>query len=180
MRKLLVLIFTGIVCAMLLAAGCTSSPATTAATPAATTATAAPATTTAPAAASATPAADANVTAVATTAAPAQASAAWNGTWNTTYSTKGSADTIEILTLTQAGSSVTGSYSHGNGTISALVQDSKIAGTWNETDDKGVSSGFFVFEKASDDKSFKGLWVYTADGKDALKNTTQYWNGVRA
>ncbi|PKL70475.1 MAG: hypothetical protein CVV30_03725 [Methanomicrobiales archaeon HGW-Methanomicrobiales-1] len=84
-----------------------------------------------------------------------------------------------MLTLTQTGSSVTGSYGHGNGTIIAIVQDGKITGTWNETDDTGVYAGFFVFEKADDDKSFKGLWVDTADGKDALKNTTQYWNGVR-
>jgi len=153
MRKLLVLIFAGIICAMLLAAGCTSSPATTPATQSATT-------TTAPAV---------------TTAAPAS----WNGTWNTNYSSPGSSDVIEMLTLTQTGSSVTGSYGHGNGTIIAIVQDGKITGTWNETDDTGVYAGFFVFEKADDDKSFKGLWVDTADGKDALKNTTQYWNGVR-
>ncbi|MHB8164094.1 MAG: hypothetical protein ACYDDV_07055 [Methanoregula sp.] len=157
MRKLLVLIFTGIICAMLLAAGCTSSPATTPATPSATT-------TTAPAV---------------TTSAPALAPASWNGTWNTNYSSPGSSDVIEMLTLTQTGSSVTGSYGHGNGTIIAIVQDGKITGTWNETDDTGVYAGFFVFEKADDDKSFKGLWVDTADGKDALKNTTQYWNGVR-
>ncbi|MDO9325920.1 MAG: hypothetical protein Q7T80_13305 [Methanoregula sp.] len=170
MRKLLVIIFTGIVCAMLLAAGCTSPPAATPATPSATI-TAAPVATTA--------AAELNVTAVTTTAAPALAPASWNGTWNTSYSTKGSSDFIEMLTLTQTGSSVTGSYGHGNGTISAIVQDSKIAGTWDETDDTGVFAGFFVFEKAADDKSFKGLWVNSTDGKDALKNTTQYWNGVR-
>jgi hypothetical protein len=174
MRKLMVLIIAGIVCAMLLAAGCTSSPATTPATPAAVT-TAEPVTTTAATTVSTTAATELNVTAVTTTAAPAS----WNGTWNTTYSSKGSADVIEMLTLTQAGSSVTGSYGHGNGTISATEQGGKIAGTWNETDDKGVYSGFFVFEKAADDKSFKGLWVNTADGENALKNTTQYWNGVR-
>ncbi len=170
MRKLLVLIFTGIVCAMLLAAGCTSSPAATPATPSATT-TIAPAATTA--------AAELNVTAVTTTAVPAPASASWNGTWNTSYSSPGTSDVMEMLTLTEAGASVTGVYGHGNGTIAAIVQDSKIAGTWNETDDTGVYAGFFVFEKAADDKSFKGLWVDTAEGKDALKNTTQYWNGVR-
>jgi hypothetical protein len=85
-----------------------------------------------------------------------------------------------MLTLTQSGSSVTGSYGKGNGSVSATVQDSTIAGTWNETDDTGVYSGFLVFEKAADDRSFKGIWVYTVEGKDALKNTTQYWNGVRA
>jgi hypothetical protein len=153
MRKLLVLIFTGIVCAMLLAAGCTSSPA---ATPAAT---------------------ELNSTAVTTTAAPAPAS--WNGTWNTSYGSPGTSDVIEMLTLTQAGSSVTGSYGHGNGTIIAIVQDSTLAGTWNETDHTGVYAGFFVFEKAADDRSFKGLWVNTSEGKEALKNTTQYWNGFR-
>ena len=84
-----------------------------------------------------------------------------------------------MLTLGQAGSSVTGSYGHGNGTISAIVQDNKITGAWNETDDTGVYAGFFVFEKAVDDKSFKGLWVNTTEGKDSLKNTTQYWNGFR-
>jgi hypothetical protein len=178
MRKLMVLIVTGIVCVMLFAAGCTSSPATAPATPAATT-TAAPVATTAATTVATTAAAEQNVTAVTTTAAPVLAPASWNGTWNTSYSSRDSPDVVEILTLTQAGSSVTGSYGHGNGTISATVRDSKITGTWNETDNTGVYSGFFVFEKASDDKSFKGLWVNTADGADALKNTTQYWNGAR-
>lgn len=189
MKKTIGILFAGIVFVMLIAAGCTSpaasTPATAAATPVATpvatTAAAADMTAAATAAPEATTAAPAaNETAAPAVNATNAEPASWNGIWNTSYSVKDSADMIEILTLTQNGSAVTGSYSHGNGTVVATAKDSIITGTWKNSDDTGAYSGFFVFEKSADDKSFKGLWVNTAEGEAALQNTTQYWNGVRA
>ena len=178
MKKSIGILFAGIIFVMLIAAGCTSPASTTPATPAATPAATQVATTAAPEATTAAPAV--NETAAPAANATVAEPASWNGTWNTSYSVKDSADMIEILTLTQNGSSVTGSYSHGNGTIVATAKDSKITGTWKNSDDTGVYSGFFVFEKSADDKSFKGIWINTAEGEAALQNTTQYWNGVRA
>ena len=168
MKKIIGIILAGIVCAMLLSAGCTSSPATTSATPAATT-----------------PAAQVSLAAtsaatVSATAVPANETPSWTGTWNTSYSMVGSADAIEMLVLNQSGSSVTGTYGKGNYPIAGTVKEGTITGTWNETDTTGAYSGFFVFTTSADGKSFAGKWVYTADGAGALKNTTQYWNGVRA
>ncbi|MFA4859272.1 hypothetical protein [Methanoregula sp.] len=163
MKKIIGIILAGIVCAMLLAAGCTSSPATTPTTPAVTTTAA-------------------QITLAPTSAAaiPANETPSWTGTWNTSYSMAGSADVIEKLVLNQSGSSVTGTYGKSNYPITGSVKEGTITGTWNETDTTGAYSGFFVFRTSADGKSFEGKWVYTADGADALKNTTQYWNGVRA
>jgi hypothetical protein len=32
---------------------------------------------------------------------------------------------------------------------------------------------------SDDGKSFRGYWVNKTEGAEALKNTTQFWNGVR-
>ena len=174
MRKTMVIILAGLACFMLLAAGCTNTSGTTPAT----TTTAIPAATTA-AVMPSVPATEATTaTATNTTAAPVT-SPSWSGSWNTTYSMAGAADVIEMLVLNQSGSSVTGFYGTGNYPITGTVKEGTIAGTWNETDTTGTYSGFFVFETSADGKSFEGKWVYTSEGTDALKNTTQYWNGVR-
>ena len=161
MRRLTFFILAVISCAMLVACGCTSpagtrSPGVAAETTAAITADAPMAKT--------------------TTAAEIPS---WTGTWNTSYSVKDSADTVEIITMTQDGMSVTGTYHNGLGTIDATVQDNKITGTWHDSDDAGEYSGFFVFEKSADDKSFSGVWVSTEEGAGALETTAQYWNGAR-
>lgn len=184
MKNAIVILLAGMACTMLIVAGCTSTSGTTpamssitpAATDASTTATIEPTltatmTTSAPA--------ETTIPAVNTTTTTVVTIPSWDGTWNTSYSSKEYSEVVEILTLTQNGLSVAGSYGHGNGTIAATVQDNKVVGTWNETDETGAYSGFFVFEKSADDKSFDGKWVYTSEGTDALKNTTQYWNGVR-
>ena len=170
MRKPIIFILIAIACALLVAAGCTSSsgttlPATTPATPVATTA-----------AAEASPAA--GTTTAAAAATTAGETPTWNGTWSTSYSSFESEYT-EVISLTQIGSSVTGTYHNGLGTMDATEQDGKITGTWNDSSDSGKSSGFFEFEKSADGKSFTGRWVSSGEGEDALKTTTQFWNGVR-
>jgi hypothetical protein len=179
MKKIIVVILAGIVCAMLIAAGCTSSSGTTPAV-SSTTSAATPAGTPAATAVATTAAAEPSLPAANTTASPAPETPSWTGTWNTTYSMVGSTDVIEMLVLNQSGSSVTGTYGKSNYPIAGTVKEGTITGTWNETDTTGAYSGFFVFTTSADGKSFEGKWVYTSEGADAIKNTTQYWNGVRA
>lgn len=173
MKKAIVILLAGMACVMLIAAGCTGTSKTTAVT------------TTAATAVTTTTAAESSPTLTMTTAGPAdmsasaQATPSWDGTWNTSYSMAGSSDVIERLVLTQSGSTVNGTYGKDKCPITGTVQDNKVTGTWNETDTTGAYSGFFMFEKSADDKSFEGKWVYTSEGADTLENTTQYWNGVR-
>jgi hypothetical protein len=149
----MICILAGITCLLLLAAGCTTTPGTQSVT---------------------TPTATSAVTAAPTTAAPS-----WSGTWNTTYSSMEYGAVIEVITLKQTGSSVTGTYNDGKGTINATVQEGTLTGTWHDSDTSGTYSGFFEFERSADDKSFTGRWVATTEGADALKNTPRFWNGVR-
>lgn len=162
MKASIIVILAVIACGLLAVAGCTNTPATTTATPAATTV-----------------AADASIPSETTTVVPAPEISSWNGIWNTSYSVKDSADSIAVITMSQSGSSVTGIFHNGLGSIIATVQDNTISGTWHDSDEKGEYAGFFTFVKSADDKSFTGNWVSTGEGVDALKTTAQYWNGVR-
>jgi len=85
----------------------------------------------------------------------------------------------DVITLTQNGSSVTGTCDKNSLVLNATVQAGKLAGTWADVDHDGTTSGFFEFEQSADEKSFTGRWVSTSEGAEALKNTTQFWNGVR-
>jgi hypothetical protein len=173
MRKSLVILLAGFACIMMIAAGCTSTSGTAPATTAATT----PAATTAAAMPSA-PVAEATTAAVANTTAATPLS--WSGSWNTSYTSPGNATVIEVLVINQAGSSVTGTYGRNStGTINATVQESKLAGTWSESDAAGNYTGTFEFVRSADDKSFTGRWIDASEKSGALSNTTQTWNGVR-
>lgn len=106
-------------------------------------------------------------------------SPSWFGTWNSSYSSKEYGKVNVIILFNQTGSLVTGTYNHGNGTINASVQGNKLSGTWVDSDNTGTKSGFFEFEQSTDEKSFNGRWVYTSEGAGAMKDTPQFWNGVR-
>lgn len=146
MKKTAVLILACMVCGMLIAAGCTSTSGTTPATP------------------------------VATTAALSSEAPSWAGTWNSSYNTDKYGVSVMVLTFTQTGTSVTGTYHDDKGTLKGDVMDGTLTGTWNDSDINGTYSGFFVFEQAPDGKSFTGRWVNTAEGADALKTTANFWN----
>lgn len=184
MRKSLVILLAGIACILMLAAGCTSTsgttPATTTATPAATTAAAVPSVpateATTAAAANTTAAQSAPVNATTTAATPLS----WSGSWNTSYTSTDNATVIEVLVMNQTVSSVTGTYGRNStGTITATVQDGKLAGTWAESDAAGKYTGIFEFVRSADDNSFTGRWIDASEKPDALSNTTQTWNGIR-
>jgi len=183
MKKSRAIILTGLVCVMVIAAGCTSSSGTVpATTPAARTVAPVP-----PAPASA------GTTATASAATP------WSGTWATTYNFGETGLFVEVFSITQAGSSVTGTYSSGDdcegtvnntadktiftgncyGTINGTAEGNNLTGIWSDTDNTGTYTGWFEFELSENGRSFHGHWVDTVDGVEALKNTTQFWNGVK-
>lgn len=167
MKKSLPIILAGLICIMMMAAGCTSTPGTTrvTTTPAAATAVVTPSTPSTPGT-------------VATTATPFT-NLSWSGTWNTTYSSADEGGVVEVLSLTQDGSSVNGTYNKGNGSVNATGKGARLTGSWSDSDKDGNYTGLFEFVRSADDKSFTGRWVSASEGEKALGNTTQTWNGFR-
>ena len=112
------------------------------------------------------------------------ASKSWVGTWNgtlqataTSFSWAGRWETNwGALTLTQSGTTVTGSYTHDGGKITGTVSGTTLTGTWSEgpTFAGPNDAGPLVFKLGADGKSFSGLWNY--EGKTPDKS----WNGTRA
>lgn len=105
--------------------------------------------------------------------------ASWSGTWNTGYTPADNGTFNEVLVLTQTGSSVTGTYNRGAGTIKAITHGNRLAGTWTETGNNESYSGSFEFRQSAEGKTFTGRWIYSSEGPRALRNTTQLWDGVR-
>lgn len=183
MKKTLAIILAALVCVMVFAAGCTSSSGTEPSTTPA-------GRTVAPMLPTPT---SAGTNATASTATP------WSGTWATTYNFGDSGLFVEVFSIIQTGSSVTGTYSSGDdcegtvnntadktiftgncyGTINGTAEGTKLTGIWSDTDNTGTYTGWFEFEQSPNGKSFHGHWVDTVDGVGALKNTTQFWNGVK-
>jgi len=180
MEKFSVAILAGLVGLMLIAAGCTSPSGTN------------PATT--PAATTIVPVPSAQAAAAATT--PAATAVSWSGVWATTYNFGESGLFVEVFNITQTGSSVTGIYSSGDdcsgpvnatadltgncyGTLNGTADGARLTGIWSDTDPTGTYTGFFEFEQAANGRSFHGHWVNLPEGPGALKNTTQFWNGVK-
>jgi len=161
MKKSLVLILAGILCVMLAASGCTGSAPQT------------------------TPAPDApqKTTAIApATATPAPEVLSWSGTWNSTWLERDGNRTVSVLTLTQTGPEVSGTYHYTypgkgifTGSLNATVQGDALTGTYAESDD---DVGFFVFELSEDKTTFTGRWVH-AENQSELAGSTLFWNGIR-
>jgi hypothetical protein len=181
MSKYTVYFLAGLACLLVIAAGCTSTSST------------APVTTPAPMAATALPTAMATetvpvtgtsavlATANATTALPVSVSPAqsWSGTWNSSWTSADNVTTVEVLSLTQTGSAVNGSYDAGVGLINASVNGRQLTGTWSDSDSTGNYSGMFEFELSADTNAFTGRWISSEEGQEALSNSTRVWNGVR-
>ncbi len=158
-RTTSVVILAGLVCALMICAGCTSTPATnntTTTTHVATTTGTAPAT----------------VAATSTAAASAQV---WNGTWNTTWTEDGETAS-SISHFVQAGSNVTGLNTADNGTFNGTVSGNRLAGNWTGVNGTESSEGPFEFVLSTDNASFTGKWAYNPED---LANSTYSWDGVR-
>jgi hypothetical protein len=167
MKKSIAIILAGFICIMMIAAGCTSTPSTKPVT-----------TTPIPTTTAVTPSTPATVTTVVTTAAPST-NTSWSGTWNTTYSSADKSQSVAVISLTQNGSSVKGTYNKGNGSINATGLGGRLTGQWYDSDKNGTYAGLFEFIRSADDKSFTGKWVNASDGNKALGNSTLTWNGTR-
>lgn len=176
MKTLHGIILAGILCVMLLSAGCTSSaPATT--TPA-TTAVATAVTTAAPA-----PTAEA--TTAATTAATATAApeaASWAGIWNSSWLESDGNQTSTVMTLTQTDANVSGTYAYsypgeGNytGSLKATVEGKSLTGNYFDSDN---DTGSIAFVLSDDGKAFTGKWAHATGNQSDLVNSTLFWNGV--
>lgn len=87
----------------------------------------------------------------------------WSGKWNTNYG---------VITFTQSGANVTGTYSYGiiSGVISGQVEGNTLIGTYYENE---MSYGDVVFTMADDGKSFKG------ESKIANGINWSRWDGTR-
>ncbi len=75
-----------------------------------------------------------------------------------------------MMTLSQNGSRVTGSYTHMNGTITGRVKGNKLVGNWSQS----TGSGEFIFTMSEDCNRFNGKWRYSV-GPWAPTS----WNGTR-
>lgn len=113
---------------------------------------------------------------------PSVASASWSGTWNTAGSTPVASQTLGVLTLTQTGSSVTGTFvnnDHGKGTITGTVSGNQMTGTWTVGYSTESASGSFKFVLSDDKKAFAGQWISASDNAATLSSTDEFWDGVR-
>lgn len=159
------IILAGIVCVMLMAAGCTNSSPSTTTTPAATTAAPAP-----------------SLLTGTTPVTPAAEAPSWSGTWNSTWLEVNGNQTISVLSLDQTGSEVSGTYRYSypganyTGTLNATVRGDTLAGTYSESDN---DVGLFTFKQSEDQNTFTGRWVHAKENQSALANSTLFWNGVR-
>jgi hypothetical protein len=83
-----------------------------------------------------------------------------------------------VMTLTQNGISVDGTYTWRNGRVKGTITDNILRGTWTQnSSDLGndVTSGDFEFVLSSDGNSFAGKWRYGSGGE--WQSTP--WNGTR-
>lgn len=103
-----------------------------------------------------------------------KAGTSWTGTYMTTW--LGGGHDVRMV-LVQSGSTVTGTYEYGDGTITGSVQGNRLTGTW--TEDKGESKGPVEFEMAADGKTFSGWWDYEGADFSVTKKDAPSWTGIR-
>ena len=91
------------------------------------------------------------------------AECSFTGEWDTEWG---------LMTLSQSGSRVTGSYTHMNGRISGTVKGNKLVGNWYQSRSPG---GEFIFTMNKDCDKFYGKWRYRNFGPWAPDS----WDGTR-
>ena len=99
----------------------------------------------------------------------ASGSGSFDGKWQTDFG---------VMTLTQNGASLLGTYTYRNGSLDGTVADNVARGTWlqNTSDSSNdVTSGDFEFVLSADGNSFSGKWRYGSSGAWQSKP----WNGTR-
>ncbi len=157
MKKTSVFTLVGLLCILMLAAGCTNT--------------------------SSAPTSAAGAT-VATSPAPLPAATpvtgpTWTGTWDSTFDGDGS---HHVMILVQTNETVTGTYAYHEGRIQGTVQGDHLVGKWFEY--AGVESdrdsGPIDWILSSDGRSFEGTWAYGEDGPDAMVDSPGKWVGIRS
>jgi hypothetical protein len=165
MKRTAFFLVAGVLCALLVASGCTGTV---------------PASTATPAPATAVPAS--SLPEVTTPAAPSLQTANWAGTWNTTWLETDNNLTVSQVVLSQSGPDVTGTYTFAypgegpyTGHLNATASGKTLTGMYAESDD---DSGFLVFEQSENRTSFTGRWVHS-ENQSMLAGSTLWWNGTR-
>jgi hypothetical protein len=107
----------------------------------------------------------------------------WAGTWNTPWPERDGNRTAAPLSLTQAGSDVTGTCMFAypgegpyTGHLNGTANGSTLAGTYSES---GEDVGYFLFVLSDDTGSFTGRWVH-AENQSELAGSRFWWNGTRS
>lgn len=92
----------------------------------------------------------------------------WNGVWLTNWGD---------MTLTQSGSTVTGSYTWDQGQVSGTVLGDTFSGTWTEAPSRVPPSdaGDLSLDMSRDGMSFRGYWRYGFGGTTWSGD----WTGTR-
>ncbi|HEX7162508.1 MAG TPA: neuraminidase-like domain-containing protein [Trebonia sp.] len=80
-----------------------------------------------------------------------------------------------LLTLTQDGDQVTGSYHPGDGSVAGVMRGRELRGTWRETAAGKLSQGGFTLNFAVDGGSFSGSWTTGLGGTGDRTS----WTGAR-
>ena len=87
------------------------------------------------------------------TPTPTTSNLPWNGTWETQCGTS----SCETMTLVQTGATVAGTYANGDGTITGVVDNNHLTGTWV----RGFTSGSFDFWLNNAKDKWRGNWDLT-------------------
>ena len=95
----------------------------------------------------------------------------YSGSWNTDWG---------AMQLSQAGSEVSGNYTHDSGRISGTVSDGVFVGKWSEspTYSEPNDAGDAEFYFATDCSSFTGKWRYGTGSAGAAWDGT--WFGSKS
>ena len=96
-----------------------------------------------------------------------QPTAQWSGSWDTNWG---------IMTLSQSGNKVTGTYVYRNGRISGIVSGNTLTGKWSEspTYQPPEQAGDVILKLSNDGMSITGEWRYGSSG-----DWSGEWNGKK-
>jgi hypothetical protein len=86
-----------------------------------------------------------------------QPTAPWSGSWDTNWG---------IMTLSQSGDQVTGTYVYRSGRISGTVTGNTLTGTWSEspTYQPPEQAGDVILKLSNDRMAITGDWRYGSSG----------------
>jgi len=98
---------------------------------------------------------------------PTPVSGPWAGEWDSPYG---------LMTLTQSGSQVNGTYEHQAGILTGAASGNTLKGWWSEAPTHNLpdDAGEVELSMSADGQSFTGRWRYDSTG-----SWSDNWNGTR-